>query len=376
MSWISDLGDFISNIPIVGNIVDFTDKALYDVFDTVGSTLGLNKKGNLLGMGVDEFKDRLLHPLGIAAATWGIGNALTAPAAVGGGAAAGMGEAGMGVGMGGAGEISTGLSAGMGGAGEIGAGAAGAGATGITSTTPLITEAAGGTAGASAAPFVVDSTLAPTVGGTAGTVGAGSGLTADQIAAISAAGAKAGTATTQGVTMGTAAGSGVGGYLSSAAKLMKDHPVLTTMGANLLSSALQSGLVGDANDAQAESYQAYLNSLNPTEAVKGTRFNQLAENARTQGALTQTALDESLAERGVRGKGKAAPTGDASLLTKNAINNAYNQVYGSYNVPGVTPPVNYTPNPLATAGVGALQSMTQAEAMKWLLNNANNQPNA
>lgn len=101
MSWLSDLGDFISGIPIVGNVTDFIDKSVYDTFDVIGQGLGLNKANNLLGMSEDQFRNQIMHPIGIAAATYGLGSALSAPASIGEGAAAGSaGMAGAEVGSG------------------------------------------------------------------------------------------------------------------------------------------------------------------------------------------------------------------------------------------------------------------------------------
>lgn len=147
MSWLSDLGDFISGIPIVGNVTDFIDKSVYDTFDVIGQGLGLNKANNLLGMSEDQFRNQIMHPIGIAAATYGLGSALSAPTAVG--------EAGAAGAAGAEGAIAGGTAAGSEAIPAIAAGAeagAGAGASAAGSGSMLAAEGAGAmTAGEAAA---------------------------------------------------------------------------------------------------------------------------------------------------------------------------------------------------------------------------------
>ena len=152
----------------------------------------------------------------------------------------------------------------------------------------------------------------------------------------------------------------VGGYV-------KNNPIKTMLGATALNSVLQSGMMKGVNEAQNKSYQDYINAINPPESVKSVRFNTLAENARTQGALAQKKIDESLAVRGVRGKGKVAPTGDVALSTKDAINAAFNQIYGTYNVPSTPGPVNYAPSAGQLAGTNVAQMTAQSIPLMMLM---------
>jgi hypothetical protein len=115
-------------------------------------------------------------------------------------------------------------------------------------------------------------------------------------------------------------------------------------GLNALNSFNQAGMMSDANKAQQASYQSYLNALNPTPAVQATRYNTLAGNVNTTAAQAEKNIADSLAARGIRGTGTAAPMGDVSEAQREALNAAYNQIYGTYNVPGSPGPANYAPN--------------------------------
>lgn len=158
-----------------------------------------------------------------------------------------------------------------------------------------------------------------------------------------------------------------GGYLDKTGGWIKENPIKSILAANALSSVLQSGMMGDVNKAQQESYANYLNAINPPEAVKRARYGALAENARTMGTLTQKRIDESLAARGVRGKGRAAPTGDVAEATRKSLNDAYNMIFGQYNVPGGPGPVNYAPSAGQLAGQSTAQMAAQGIPLMLLM---------
>ena len=149
------------------------------------------------------------------------------------------------------------------------------------------------------------------------------------------------------------------------------HPYITAggalMGASALSSANQAGMMKDINKGQQKSYQDYLDMLNPTDVVKRNRYDQLAEGARAQENLAQKKIGDSLAGRGIRGKGKVAPTGDLAELTRKSMNDAYNRIFGTYNVPSAPGPVPYSPSggQLATANIS--QAMAQGIPLALLL---------
>jgi len=131
-NWFSDLlnpiSDFIENIPIVGDVIEYADKL---ALNTDPSQLSTAAFGKLIGGDTEEYytsekaRKGMSHNVGLAALSVAgvLGNLLGG----GGGAAATTTEAGgVSAGMGGAGEAASGLTAGMGGAGEATGGGIGA----------------------------------------------------------------------------------------------------------------------------------------------------------------------------------------------------------------------------------------------------------
>ena len=181
----------------------------------------------------------------------------------------------------------------------------------------------------------------------------------------------------QGVTAGSGAApyassavnpslmSTVGGYLNSAGKWIGNNKMTTFMALNLLNSLNQANMIKSGNKAQQQSYEDYLKTINPSDVVKQQQYDILANQARTAGTLTQKKIDESLAARGVRGKGKAAVTGDVSEATRKAMNDAYNMVFSKFNVPNAPGPVNYNPSVTNLAAVNAAQLFAQELARSY-----------
>jgi hypothetical protein len=128
-------------------------------------------------------------------------------------------------------------------------------------------------------------------------------------------------------------------------------------GLNVANSFNQANMMKGVNDAQQKSYQDYLNAINPTPAVKQTQYNTLAGNVDTQANIAQKQTADSLAARGIRGKGAAAPVGDVSEASRMAKNAAYNKIFGTYNVPGSPGPANYSPS-ATNIGVGNASQLT------------------
>jgi hypothetical protein len=122
-----------------------------------------------------------------------------------------------------------------------------------------------------------------------------------------------------------------------------ENPMKVLFGLNAINSLSKAGMMSGANDAQQKSYQDYLNTINAPTAVKNARFDTLAGNVRSAGTLAQQKIDDTLAARGVRGKGKSAPTGDLAEATRKSMNDAYNSIFSQYNVPSTPGPVNYSP---------------------------------
>lgn len=218
---------------------------------------------------------------------------------------------------------------------------AAAGWSGITGAAPLTAaeEAAAGWSGITgAAPLA---TAPPMAAGASALPGATAALPATmgwpEFEAMNAAGQLGGGAT-------TAAPATTGGVWD----WIKANP-MKAAGAGMLASSVlgstsQAGMMQDVNQAQQQSYQDYLSAINPPEEVKDVRYDILAEQTKTQANLAQKRLEESLAQRGVRGKGTAAPTGDLAEAERQALNTAYNQIFGTYNVPSTPGPVSYAPS--------------------------------
>lgn len=120
------------------------------------------------------------------------------------------------------------------------------------------------------------------------------------------------------------------------------------MGMNVLKSMSAAKAAGDLNKAQQQSYQDYLSAINPPESVKAARSNQLLSNVNTQYSKAARQLENALAARGVRGRGAVAPLGDLAQAKAKSMGDAYNQIYGTYNVPSSPGPVNYSPGAAST----------------------------
>lgn len=151
------------------------------------------------------------------------------------------------------------------------------------------------------------------------------------------------------------------GYGSDALNLAKKNPLMTAgMIMNLINSKNKAGMTGDLNAAQQQAHQAdvnaatknytdYLNVLNPPEDVKASRYNALLSDVNTQASLAKKRTADAMAARGVRGRGTSAPSGDLAEATRKSASDAYNKIYGTYNVPGgpltlPASPVNYSPS--------------------------------
>jgi hypothetical protein len=149
------------------------------------------------------------------------------------------------------------------------------------------------------------------------------------------------------------------GMLSRAYNAMGNNKMLTAMlglgGLNAFNSWNQSAQMRGINNAQQQSYNDYLNTLNPPDTTKQARYQTLLGNVNKTAGQTEQNVMGGLAARGIRGHGLAGPTGDLSEANRQARNSAYNQIYGTYTVPGAPGPAASTPS----AGQTALGTTTQ-----------------
>ena len=120
-------------------------------------------------------------------------------------------------------------------------------------------------------------------------------------------------------------------------------------------SLMQSNQMKDLAEKQAKSYKDYLSAINPPAEVKQTQFNQLKDQVMSQAPVARRRLEDSLASRGIRGAGAAAPMGSQESQIQKALNDAYFKIYGTYNVPGSPGPTSATPSAGSLLGMNAGQ---------------------
>jgi len=114
-------------------------------------------------------------------------------------------------------------------------------------------------------------------------------------------------------------------------------------GSQIYGAKSQSDMMKDLSAAQAQSYNQYLNQLNPPEDVKQAQFRELESQVVKNVPIMRRRLSNELASRGVRGQGLASPTAASEQQMQDLRNQAYFNVYGKYNVPQTPPPVSYAP---------------------------------
>jgi hypothetical protein len=131
-----------------------------------------------------------------------------------------------------------------------------------------------------------------------------------------------------------------GNFLSK----MKEYSPYIFGASQVLNGINQSMMAKDMNEAQSKSYQDYLSLINPPEEVKQARYNILRNNVSTTASDARRRLRDTLASRGIRGRGIGGPNAALERSMMDAENNAFNTIYGTYNVPGEAPPVNYSPS--------------------------------
>ncbi len=141
---------------------------------------------------------------------------------------------------------------------------------------------------------------------------------------------------------------GVMDYLNRGYNWAGNNPgklgMMGLIGLNLANSFNQAGMNKGINQAQTQSYQDYLGTINPPEATKQARYQTLLGNVRNTAGRTYADVASRLAARGIRGRGVAGPTGDVAEAERQAENAAYNQIFGTYNVPSGPGPAAYSPS--------------------------------
>lgn len=116
-----------------------------------------------------------------------------------------------------------------------------------------------------------------------------------------------------------------------------------TVGSMVYGANQQSKMGKDLAGAQGQSYQQYLNALNPPEEAKQAMFNKVNSEILSSSPVMMRKISNELASRGVRGQGTASPMAGAQRGVTDAQRKAYLDIYGRYNVPQALPPVNWAP---------------------------------
>lgn len=106
----------------------------------------------------------------------------------------------------------------------------------------------------------------------------------------------------------------------------------------------QSRMIKEHSKAQQKSYDKYLSAINPPAGVQEARFNELRGAILERAPGARRGMSNRLAARGIRGQGSAAPMVATDEAIQRSINDAYNKIYGQYNVPGQPGPTDYSPS--------------------------------
>ena len=125
-------------------------------------------------------------------------------------------------------------------------------------------------------------------------------------------------------------------------------PTIASIGGQYLASRNQASMMEDLADKQAQSYNRYQSMLQPSAAERESSYNAQAGNLRTNAELGSRRLNNSLAARGIRGRGTVSPNVNFQKDVMGAENNLYNDIYGianryPYGTPPA-PPVDYAPS--------------------------------
>lgn len=152
----------------------------------------------------------------------------------------------------------------------------------------------------------------------------------------------------------------VGGAIKTGAGLAKDYAPAIQAGSNIWGLYSQANMMKDAAKAGTGAYGDYLSTINPPQEVLDARFAEAKSNIMNTASSTQRKLGDTLASRGVRGKGAASPYSEHSDAVRDALNQAYWNIYGNYNVPTGPGPSGYSP------GMGDLAGVNFAQAMNYM----------
>jgi len=130
----------------------------------------------------------------------------------------------------------------------------------------------------------------------------------------------------------------------------RNTPQMVLMGSQLMGSYLQAKEAEELAEKEKQSYDEYLATINPPEEVQKERFAGQKAGILKQAPGMRSRLRGQMAAKGIRGRGTASPTAAGEQATQDAINQAYFNVYGQYNIPSGPGPVQYSPSAGSLAG--------------------------
>lgn len=137
---------------------------------------------------------------------------------------------------------------------------------------------------------------------------------------------------------------------------------------NYLGGRQQAKIAKKAEKKEDRRWDQYLNSINPPQDVLDTRFaaakNQIVGSAPT----AMRRVENTLASRGIKGKGAVSPISDQAQSVQDALNQAYFQTYGNYNVPARPGPASVAPSGNQLFAINAAKSFNELYPYYWLNN--------
>ena len=137
-------------------------------------------------------------------------------------------------------------------------------------------------------------------------------------------------------------------------------PVAASIGGQYLASRNQADMMKDYAAASRNAWNDYLARMQPSAAQKQASYNAQMSDISSQGTQAARRLNNTLAARGIRGRGTVSPNVNLQNQIFDASNDAYNNVYGienkyPYGTPAQTPTF-YAPSGGQLFGTGLGQT--------------------
>jgi hypothetical protein len=123
-------------------------------------------------------------------------------------------------------------------------------------------------------------------------------------------------------------------------------PAAVSIGGQYLASKNQADMMKDYAAASRQAWNDYLARMQPSASEKAASYNAQMSDIASQGTQAARRLNNTLAARGIRGRGTVSPNVNLQSQIMDASNDAYNNVYGienryPYGTPTQTPTFYY-----------------------------------